>query len=143
AIEPDGRLSLPCRQTIPTPPKAHCIIEAPFGGLVYATTVDGDAILTYRIDPASGRLEPASSSVTPTPPGSGPRHLVFHPTLDRLYCIYEHAGTLASYSVDRVSGALQSLQNEPLMPSSFSGNALAADVHFSPNGAFLYASVRK
>ncbi|UYO93561.1 lactonase family protein [Pollutimonas sp. M17] len=143
AIEPDGRLARPCRQTIPTSPKAHCIIEAPFGGLVYATTVDGDAILAYRLDPVSGRLEPTRSSVTYTQPGSGPRHLVFHPTLDRLYCINEHSGTLTSYSVDRASGALQALQDESLMPPDFSGNALAADIHLTPNAAFLYASIRK
>lgn len=141
SIDANGRISVPCLQTLPTPPKAHCIIEAPFGGIVYATSVDGDAILTYRLDQASGLLEAAAT--TPTRPGSGPRHLVFHPTLDRMYCVNEHAGSLAAYSVDRASGALEELQYESLVPSDFSGNALGADIHFTPDGAFVYASVRK
>ncbi|OZI34220.1 hypothetical protein CAL29_11790 [Bordetella genomosp. 10] len=142
-IEADGRIALPCAQTIPTPPKAHCILEAPFGGVVYATSVDGNAILAYRLDEASGRLEAAEPAATAMRPGSGPRHLVFHRALDRLYCVNEHAGSLAAYRVDRASGALEELQWESLVPPDFSGNALGADIHVAPDGAFLYASVRK
>jgi 6-phosphogluconolactonase len=140
-IETDGRIGVPCLQTVPTPPKAHCVIEAPFGAFVYATSVDGEAILVYRLDEASGRLD--AMATIPTRPGSGPRHLVFHPTLDRLYCINEHAGSLAVYGVDRVSGSLRELQYESIVPQGFSGNALASDIHLTPDGAFLYVSVRK
>ncbi|SDD93598.1 6-phosphogluconolactonase [Cupriavidus sp. YR651] len=142
-IEADGCLSTPCQQTLPTPPKPHCIIEAPFGGFVYATSVDGETILVYRLDEASGRLEAAPPAAIPTRPGSGPRHMVFHPTLDRLYCVNEHAGSLAAYSVDRASGALQELQYESLVPPDFSDRAMGADIHLTPDGAFVYASVRK
>ncbi len=142
-IQADGRLCRPCLQTAPTPPKAHCIIEAPFGGYVYATTVDGEAILVYRLDETSGRLEEASPAAITTRPSSGPRHLVFHPTLDRLYCVNEFAGSVAAYSVDRASGALQELQYESLVPPGFSGRAMGADIHITPDGGFVYASVRK
>ncbi len=174
-IEADGRIALPCLQALPTPPKAHCIIEAPFkesvggsvggsiggsiggliggsagssvggavGGYVYATSVDGETILIYRLDAATGRLEPATPAGIPTRSGSGPRHLAFHPTLDRLYCVNEHAGSLAAYSVDRKTGALEELQYESLVPADFSGRAMGADIHLTPDGAYVYASVRK
>lgn len=140
-IEPDGRVSQPCLQALPTPPKPHCIVEAPFGGFVYATSVDGEALLVYRLDEVSGRLEAVAT--TPARPGSGPRHLAFHPMLDRLYCVNEHAGSLAAYSVDRASGALRELQYESLVSPDFSGRAMGADIHITPDGAFLYASIRK
>lgn len=140
-LQGDGRVSTPCLQSVPTPPKAHCIIEAPFGSFVYATSITGEAILVYRLDTASGRLTEVSA--TPARPGSGPRHLVFHPTSNRLYCINEHAGSLAAYSVDPASGALRELQLESLVPPAFSGNAMASDLHLTPDGAFVYASVRK
>lgn len=140
-IKEDGRISIPCLQSLPTPPKAHCIIQAPFGGFVYATSVDGEVILLYRLDEVSERL--VEAGVTPTRPGAGPRHLVLHPTMNRLYCVNEHAGSLAVYRVDRESGALQELQYESLMPPGFSGNALASDIHLTPDGTFVYASVRK
>ncbi|ALM83627.1 lactonase family protein [Bordetella sp. N] len=148
-IEADGRLAFPIQQTVATPPKAHCIVEAPFGepsrgssgGFVYATSVDGDCILVYRLDVASGRLTEAA--VVPARPGSGPRHLVFHPTLDMLYCVNEHAGSLAAYSIDRKTGALQEVQYESLVPAGFTGRAMGADIHLTPDGAYVYASVRK
>jgi 6-phosphogluconolactonase len=142
-IEKDGRIHTPCLQILPTPPKTHCIIEAPFGGFVFATTVDGEAILVYRFIEKSGKLEAVSTATIQMRPGSGPRHLVFHPMVDKLYCVNEHDGSLTSYSVDRDSGALDELQNVSLVPPNFFGNAMAADIHFTPNGKFLYASVRK
>lgn len=143
AVSSDGRVCTPCLQTLQTPPKAHCIVEAPFGGFVYATSVDGEAILSFRLDRTSGRLEQAEPASTPTRDGAGPRHLVFHPTLDRLYCINEHAGSVAVYQVDRVSGVLGELQCERLVRPGFSGNAMASDIHVTPDGSLLYASVRK
>lgn len=142
AIAEDGRPSSTCQQTIATPPKAHCIIEAPFGGYVYATSVDGEVIQAYRLNQVSGRLSPADPYTTPTRAGSGPRHLVFHPTLGRLYCTNEHEGSLSCYSADPASGELQGLQHESLMPPDFSGNARAADLHCTPDGRHIYASVR-
>jgi 6-phosphogluconolactonase len=142
-LDTSGRVAVPCVQTLPTPPKAHCIVEATFGGFVYATSVEGEAILAYRLDDTSGRLTEASPAVTATRPGSGPRHLVFHPALDRVYCVNEHAGSVAVYSVDRNSGALTELQYESIVPADFSGRALGSDLHLTPDGALLYASVRK
>ncbi|MFC4274856.1 lactonase family protein [Achromobacter aloeverae] len=142
-IEADGRIDFPCLQTVPTPPKAHCIVEAPDGGWVYATSVDGEAILVYRLDEVSGRLAPAQPAAYATRPGSGPRHLVFHPALDILYCVNEHAGSVAAYRVDRATGALREQQYESLVPPDFSGRAMGADIHLTPDGALLYASVRK
>ncbi|SAL49907.1 3-carboxymuconate cyclase-like protein [Caballeronia sordidicola] len=142
-LEASGRVSVPGLQTLTTPPKAHCIVEAPFGPFVYATSVDGEAILVYRLNEASGHLEDLAPSTTVTRPHSGPRHLVFHPTLDRLYCVNEHAGSVAAYSVERESGMLKELQYESIVPADFSGRALGADIHLTRDGALLYASVRK
>lgn len=139
-IGPDGSVEGTCLQTLPTPPKAHCILEAPFGGIVYVTSVDGEVIKIYHLDPDSGTL--ALKANIATREGAGPRHLVFHPTLDRLYCINEHAGALSVYGMDRADGGLQELQWEPLMPPEFTGNARAADIHLTPDGKWLYASIR-
>jgi 6-phosphogluconolactonase len=67
---------------------------------------------------------------------------VFHPQLAHLYCINEHDGSLAVLAVDQHSGALTKLQNTELMPPDFQGNALASDIHLTPDGSYLYASVR-
>ncbi len=142
-IQANGQLVSPSQHVLSTPPKAHCIIASPFGGFVYATSVDGDAILVYRFDAESGQLFEVQQLRTLAKVGSGPRHLVFHPLLDYLYCINEHDGSLVAYSVDRISGGLRELQSKSLVPHDFKGNALASDIHITPNGKYIYASIRK
>ena len=130
-IGADGTVAAPSTQVLTTPPKAHCIIQGRSRDVVYATTVDWNAILIYRLDIQHSVLALADSVLCR--PGSGPRHLVLHPTLDVLYCVNETSGTLAAFAVDPTSGALTELQCEPMMPTGFQGNARAADVHVSPN----------
>ena len=136
-----GDVQAPPTQVATTPPKAHCIIRGRRDDVVYATTVDGNAILVFRQDAATGKLAPAQPDRIACRPGSGPRHLALHPRLAVLYCINETAGTLAAFAVDD-AGALQELQYETLMPEGFAGNARAADLHVTPDGRFAYASVR-
>jgi 6-phosphogluconolactonase len=136
-----GDVQAPPLQVIATPPKAHCIIRGRRDDVVYAPTVDGNAILVFRQDAATGRLAPAQPDRLVLRPGSGPRHLALHPRLAVLYCVNETAGTLAAFAVDD-GGALRELQYETLMPPGFTGNARAADLHLTPDGRFAYASVR-
>src|SRR5262249_42229102 len=75
-------------------------------------------------------------------PGSGPRHLVLHSSLDILYCVNETSGTLAAFAIEPDTGALRELQYETMMPPGFQGNARAADVHVTADGRLIYASVR-
>ena len=142
-IGPDGLVETPELQTLTTPPKAHCILPARNGDAVYATTVEGNAILVFHLNAQTGTLTPADPPAIAGRPGAGPRHLAFHPSLDVLYCVNEHAGSLAAYSVNPHTGALSELQYESLVPEDFQGNALAADVHVTGDGRFVYASVRK
>jgi 6-phosphogluconolactonase len=136
-----GDVQAPPTQVVSTPPKAHCIIRGRRENIVYATTVDGNAILVFRQDAVTGTLVPAQPDRILCRPGSGPRHLALHPRLAVLYCVNETAGTLAAFATDD-EGALHELQYETLMPAGFTGNARAADLHVTPDGRFAYASVR-
>lgn len=141
-IGSDGSVQAPSSQIVMTPPKAHCILPGRSREVIYATTVEGNAILIFRIDVEGGDLVPADMPSLSCRPGSGPRHLALHPSLDVLYCVNELGGTLAVFAIEPSTGALRELQYETLMPASFKGNARAADVHVTANGHFVYASVR-
>jgi 6-phosphogluconolactonase len=141
-ISSDGRVQAPPSQVVMTPPKAHCILPGRSGEVVYATTVEGNAILIFRIDVKRGELLPADMPSVPCRPGSGARHLALHPFLDVLYCVNELGGTLAVFAIEPSTGALRELQYATLLPAGFEGNARAADVHVTANGHFVYASVR-
>ena len=141
-IGPDATVQTPPSHVVTTPPKAHCIVSGRSDDLVYATTLEGDAILIFRLDVERAELVPADRPAVPCRPGSGPRHLVMHPSLDVLYCVNETSGTLAAFAVEPGTGALRELQYETLLPADFRGNARAADVHITPDANFIYASVR-
>jgi 6-phosphogluconolactonase len=140
-ITPDG-INAPPVQVVTTPPKAHCIIPGHFKDVVYATTVEGNAIMVFHLDTTTGRLAPAEPHFVACRPGSGPRHLALHPRLNVLYCVNELAGTLAAFAIENETGALSEMQYEALTLPGFKGNARAADLHVSADGRLAYASVR-
>jgi 6-phosphogluconolactonase len=141
-IDSNGRVQAPPSQVLTTPPKAHCILPRRSGDVIYATTVEGNAILIFRLDVESGKLVPADMPSMPCRPGSGPRHLALHPLLDVLYCVTEQSGTVTAFAIELDTGALRELQYETLMPRGFQGNARAADLHVTADARFVYASVR-
>ena len=79
--------------------------------------------------------------VTSTP-GSGPRHLTIHPNGKFAYSAEEISSTVASFQVDKRTGELRPLERVNMTPKDFTERNSAADIHFSPDGEFLYASNR-
>src|SRR5262249_57170608 len=68
-IGPDGNVQAPPTQVVTTPPKAHCILPGRSHGFVYATTVEGNAILIFRLDVKSGGVTPPGPGARPKRPG--------------------------------------------------------------------------
>jgi len=75
-------------------------------------------------------------------PGGGPRHVAFHPNGRFVYAVKELTATVACYTFDPQTGALQQIQNLATLPADFHGPNLCADLHVTPNGKFLYVSNR-
>lgn len=126
-------------QRIPTPPKAHCARPDPAGRFVYAACLGGDVLLAQRFE--GGALDGIARPVAATAAGAGPRHIAF--ARDRLYCLNELDGSLNRYDRDEATGALHERQSISALPHAVTGNAAAADLHLTPDGRFLYASVRQ
>jgi 6-phosphogluconolactonase len=99
-------------------------------------------VYVYRFDPASRSLSPAEPPTVSVPPGSGPRHLSFHPNGLFAYLINEMGGTVIVYSWDCVHGQLHPLQTVSTVPPDYRGKNTSAEVHIHPNGRFLFASNR-
>jgi 6-phosphogluconolactonase len=135
-------INAPPVQVVTTLPKAHCIIPGCFEDVVYATTVEGNAIMVFHLNAKTGRLAQAEPHFVACRPGSGPRHLALHPQLNVLYCVNELAGTLAAFAIENETGALAEMQYEALTSPGFKGNARAADLHVTADGRLAYASVR-
>jgi 6-phosphogluconolactonase len=147
-------------------PHMHCAVVSPDNRFLLACDLGDDAIHVIPISP--GR--PAANFVDPTAdapqrpgarrgphrvatrPGSGPRHVVFHPNGHWVYCIYELDCTLEVYdwSVYNGYGTLRARPGSVVSTLAAGVSANAASDHpssgcelaISPNGRSLYANTR-
>ncbi|NCI46976.1 lactonase family protein [Sediminibacterium soli] len=119
----------------------HATFFSPDGQYVFAPDLGMDKVMGYRFRSSAAQpLSPAIPAFTPTAPGSGPRHLVFHPKKNYVYLVEELTGTVAVF-IYRGS-ALKPVQTIATHPADFKGQPGSADIHVSPDGKFLYASNR-
>ena len=119
----------------------HSTIFSPDQDYVFTPDLGLDKVMVYKFDAAAKRpLKPAIPSFVSTEPGSGPRHLAFHPNKKFCYLIEELTGTVSAYRYS--NGKLTTFQRIATHPADFSGTIGSADIHTSPDGRFLYASNR-
>jgi len=138
-IQDHGSSVNPARQE---GPHGHSLVAGPGGRFVFGCDLGLDKVMIFKFDAGQGTLvanEPAFAQVKP---GSGPRHIAFHPNGRWAFLINEMASTLAVFSDDASSGALQEIQTISTLPEGFSGQSTGAEVAVHPSGKFVYASNR-
>ncbi len=150
SIQPNGKLSDSGKYIIhkgngPHPNQesahAHMILPNIYNELVYASDLGSDKIYIYRIDTLNNSLVSANIDFSLTP-GTGPRHMCFHPQNSWAYILGELNGTINFCSVDKESGSLSALQTIYTFDTTKILEPKSADIHIHPNGKFLYASNR-
>lgn len=117
----------------------HSVIQVPGKELFAVSDLGTDTIYFYRLDMQNGKLK--LDHAFDAEPGSGPRHLAFHPELPLLYSLGELDSTMTVFSIEQESGVGQT-QRVSLLPTAFEGENTAAEVAVSKDGKFLYASNR-
>jgi 6-phosphogluconolactonase len=125
-----------------TKPYAHWFSVDPSNRFALAMDLGTDRIVVYRFDEKQGTLQPNQPSHLSVKPGSGPRHLAWHPNGRFAYVILELTNEIIALDWDAAQGVLQPLQTVPTLPEGFSGTNTAAEIAVHPNGRFLYASNR-
>jgi 6-phosphogluconolactonase len=124
-------------------PHAHQVVPTPDNQFVLVPDLGLDEVLTYRLEPARGTLSPGDPPFTRIAPGSGPRHLAFHPSGKLVYVANELTATVAVYTYDAARGHLQDLvETVAMVPKDYIGPRSAAEIAVSADGRFLYASNR-
>jgi 6-phosphogluconolactonase len=121
-------------------PYAHSIVPDPTNDWALSCDLGTDTITVYGMDLVHGRLEEHAEVVAP--PGSGPRHLAFHPGRSIAYVLCELRSTVLVLAFDPATGGLELTQELSALPEGFDGESTAADVHVTPDGRFVYASNR-
>ena len=124
-----------------TEPHIHCILTDPTNYFVYAADLGADQIVTYTFNSNTGGIKKIHDGVTSLPPGSGPRHLYFHPRQSWVYLITELSNRIHCYKLDDESILIETQQSNTI-PESQKSESFAADIIIDPLGLFLYASNR-
>lgn len=119
-------------------PHVHYTDLTPDGRLVVCD-LGTDIVYTYDVS-AEGKLHLVARFEAL--PGTGPRHLVFHPNQKFAYLFGELANTVTVLSYDAVTGAFMSLQTISTLPTDFTEFSGGAAIRISRDGRFLYASNR-
>ncbi|MBA3944971.1 MAG: lactonase family protein [Herpetosiphonaceae bacterium] len=120
-------------------PHAHSATWTPDNQRIIVADLGTDQLFVYDFDHSGGKL--GTPVRTATRPGSGPRHMVFHPNRRLVYVANELDSTVSVYDYDAASARLREQQFVPTIPSG-TGESLVADIHLSPAGERLYVSNR-
>ena len=132
-----GSSVIPGRQEAP---HIHAAVFSPDEKFAYFTDLGSDRIYVYAFHPDREQpLEEQPDLQVRTIPGSGPRHLVFHPRLPVAYCVEELSGAVSVYNYRQGKLEHQQRLNTYRTQMNVYGGA---DVHPSPDGKFLYVSNR-
>lgn len=107
---------------------------------LYVTDLGTDKIVRYPFNTSNGKVNEALRQETKAEPGSGPRHLAFHPNNKFVYVMQELTASVTVYKNNK--GTFAEIQSHSSHPLTYKGPAGSADIHVSPDGNFLYCSNR-
>lgn len=121
-------------------PHAHAAVADPAGRRVYVADLGTDEVRIYRVD-ANGALVPNGPAAAKLPPGSGPRHVAFHPGGKFAYVNGELDATITAFSHDAGTGTLTVLHTLSTLPEGHDRKS-TAHLAVTPDGRHVYVSNR-
>ncbi|MDR4890387.1 lactonase family protein [Fredinandcohnia sp. QZ13] len=119
-------------------PHTHYSGFTPDEKYVVAIDLGIDKLITYDIK--DGALKEVNSlSVRP---GSGPRHIAFHPNGKYAYIMTEISNEVVALSYESSNGSFTELQYISTIPEDYTENSQGSAIHISKDGKFVYAGNR-
>ena len=99
--------------------------------------------LKYYFSESVDHFQPTHKRKFSTSPSAGPRHLDFNPKNPQQFVVInENSSALGSYTYDAKTLTINLLDSLSTLPKDFTSKNTCADVHFHPNGKFVYGSNR-
>ncbi|MFF8298761.1 lactonase family protein [Streptomyces globisporus] len=125
-------------------PHAHQVLADPSGNWLVSVDLGTDSVRVCALDPATGALR--LHGETALRPGTGPRHLAFHPSGALAYVLGELEPTLTVCRWDAVTGRLDVLGRTSVLPEHETADAAVrtypSEVVVAPDGRFLWTANR-
>lgn len=120
----------------------HSSLMSPDNKYIYIADLGTDKIMINHLDQNTGKLTPASDPWALSNPGSGPRHMIFHPKKPYFYLAEELSSTVTLFYNDPVNGKLSLIKTFSTLAEDFLNPNSVADIHTDTEGNFLYVSNR-
>ncbi|MEW2163708.1 lactonase family protein [Streptomyces sp. NPDC007084] len=119
-------------------PHAHQVQPDPTGRWAVSVDLGTDSVRVCALD--GGTLTVHREIALR--PGSGPRHLAFHPDGEHAYVLNELAPTVTVCRWDSAEGVLRPLGETPVLPDVPDGDAFPSGIAVSPDGRFVWTATR-
>ncbi|MBY7145071.1 lactonase family protein [Virgibacillus sp. NKC19-3] len=119
-------------------PHMHYAGYTPDGNYVITADLGTDELKTYQVE--NGKLIHAHTFHTE--PGSGPRHIEFHPSGNTAYLITELSSEVIVLDYNADQGSFVQKQSIRAIPADFHETNDASAIHISSDGRFLYTGNR-
>jgi 6-phosphogluconolactonase len=164
AVGKDGRVAGKPIQVIPVGRNAHSIRIDATNRFVFTPTLGSDQIFQFRFDAKTGKLASNTPAIVLMKAGTGPRHIIISKDNKFAYLLSELVATVTTLSLDAKTGLLTEVSVASALPPDSklvpgaprggvgapggppprdtSNDIWAADLHFTPDGKFLYATER-
>ncbi len=121
-------------------PHAHYINTTIDNQFVLTADLGTDKVMIHRIDEMGKMFINENQPYLELPPGSGPRHLEFHPNNKWIYVLNELTSTLTSVKYQQ--GIFEIMTTVSTLPDDFQGASSAAAIRIHPSGKYVYSSNR-
>jgi 6-phosphogluconolactonase (cycloisomerase 2 family) len=119
-------------------PHAHQVQPDPSGRWAVSVDLGTDSLRVCTVE----RGTPVLHREVALRPGSGPRHLVFHPDGTYAYVVNELTPTVTVCRWDAEAGSLRPLTETPLLPGAPAGDAYPSGIVVAPDGRFVWTATR-
>ncbi|MEV6113920.1 lactonase family protein [Streptomyces sp. NPDC052109] len=119
-------------------PHAHQVQPDPTGRWAVSVDLGTDSVRICTLESGA----PALHREFALRPGSGPRHLAFHPDGALAYVVNELTPTVTVCRWDPENGSLRPLTEVPVLSGAPAGDAYPSGIAVSPDGRFVWTATR-
>lgn len=124
-------------------PHTHSVNPTPDGGWVLVNDLGIDRIFIYRLNERTAEMTAAEPAYWAAKPGSGPRHMAFHPKGKWIYSVNELTSTVDVFDWDPTHGTLTHKGSVSTLKEGFPPNtAFAGEIACSRDGHQVYVGNR-
>ena len=124
-------------------PHAHSAAFSPDGRFLLVNDLGLDRINVYKVNASSGAIVRNDPPFWSARPGSGPRHIAFHPNGQWLYSVNELDSTVDILGWNAQGGRIEAKGHVSTLPPDFPPKkAFAGEILLSKDGRHLYVGNR-